>query len=81
MVSEQIPHRLKEPLRVLQSSQIDLDSNDKYETYFKSYPNHHISHYLQEKLTMALDADSPAPPYRLPAAPLDPFLPPTDKEL
>lgn len=66
---------------MLQSSQIDLDSNDKYETYFKSYPNHHISHYLQEKLTMALEADSPAPAYHLPAAPVEAFLPLGEREL
>lgn len=30
---------------------------------------------------MALEADSPAPEYKLPAAPIEAFLPPGEKEL
>jgi hypothetical protein len=66
---------------VLQSNQIDLEANEAYQTYFKSYPNHHISHYLLEKYSMALDTNAPAPAYRLPSNDPDLFVPTANPSL
>lgn len=33
----------------MRNNEIDLEDNAEYETYFKNYPNHHVSHYLLDK--------------------------------
>jgi hypothetical protein len=55
---EQVPNRLKEPLRVLLEEEIDIEDAQGYEPYFKNYPNHHISHLLLEKFNMLVAAES-----------------------
>ena len=66
---------------MLQNTQIDLESNDKYESYFRSYPNHHISHYLLEKYHMALNANLPPPQYALPPEQREVFVPACEAEM
>lgn len=46
LVNEQIPNRLREPLKILQKAEIDLESNEPYEAYFRNYPTHHLSTFL-----------------------------------
>lgn len=57
-MGDQLPNRLKEPLAVLRNEEIDLEDSIQYETYFKNYPNHHLSHFLLDKYQMMVDAEA-----------------------
>lgn len=35
---------------MLRDGEIDLEDSQQYETLFRNYPNHHISHYLLDKM-------------------------------
>lgn len=57
-VGEQLPNRLKEPLSVLRYNEIDLEDSNEYDSYFKNYPNHHLSHFLLDKYKMLEEAEA-----------------------
>lgn len=49
-VSEQIPRRLLDKLRVLDSADYDLEPASLYANYFRTYPNHPIAPLLVERM-------------------------------
>jgi hypothetical protein len=46
--------------------EIDIEDAHIYETYFKNYPNHHISHLLLHKFNMQVAAESKPEKYQPP---------------
>lgn len=79
-VEEQLPNRLKQPLSVLRDNQIDLEDAHEYETYFKNYPNHHLSHFLLDKYKVLEQAEAEPEAYSLPEN-KDTYVPPFDSKL
>ena len=57
-IEDKIPNRLKEPLSVLQQEEIDIEDSQAYETYYKNYPNHHLSHFLLDKYNTMVEAQA-----------------------
>lgn len=49
-ISEQIPRRLLDKLKVLDSADYDLEPASLYANYFRTYPNHPISPLLTERM-------------------------------
>ena len=49
-VAEQIPRRLREKLKLLESADYDLEPASTYANYFRTYPNHPITPLLMERL-------------------------------
>lgn len=78
--TEQIPGRLRQSLSVLQREEIDIEDAQAYENYFKSYPNHHLSHFLLDKYNMMIEAEAEASQYIPPAGP-ESHIPPFDDKL
>jgi hypothetical protein len=64
---------------------IDLEETEKYESYFKMYPTHHLSSFLLEKYKLLIDANTPSPECILPKPPVEgldtAFIPKYDTEL
>lgn len=57
---------MKEPLSVLQQEEIDIEDSQAYETYYKNYPNHHLSHFLLDKYNTMVEAEAEVTKYLLP---------------
>lgn len=68
-IADQVPKRLQEPLSVLQREEIDIEDAGIYENYYKSYPSHHLSHFLLDKYKLMVEAEAETSKYVPPNGP------------
>lgn len=50
LVTEQIPKKYQQLFTVLETTEFDLDSLEKYSLYYRTYPNHPVSPLLLDKI-------------------------------